>query len=545
MSNSSEMQNVVELKKDSKPRISKQESQIHLEKLLNGDEYSKYGYGPINDLLNYPLSKKFEAISTTESPLDKPMLVQLNKTEKGWNKILPTDEEAIAAFLTKFLCENVPDRLRQYKLSFEECKIAIRMWAHNNKKVKKYPCFSFIDDTFPSFNKRNLKPILIDTSSFPTISKTSSEIESHINDIVIDIFKQNKDNFKSFYEFSMRTDDPLALILFVGACCTQKSHRKKTLLLHGPGGGGKTTFVISMMQAIFGKDGVADFSGNDLKDKFNHPKMIGKRVTFIDEIHNKFFSDNIFKNLTGASCVNMQPKFGQPFSVELDTMTISSQNGKLHIENTPEMMERIMPLRVEPLDKNATRISSQIMLDTLEIEAPYIVGFCLSIFNYLNPDNGPIPHNIKKLTQHMENHELEVDGLIDHYWSKGIKGKGREKGDYILTNEFFDVMRDKKFNPEQIEKAKELFFIKFDIDEPKKMRCKDGGQVRIFKGVKRREDYGRKIIQEAEITSQEIPYSDEMKDRKEIELKEFKELLENESHLQTLIQLSKSIRGAK
>jgi putative DNA primase/helicase len=99
------------------------------------------------------------------------------------------------------------------------------------------------------------------------------------------------------------------------------------VILQGPGGNGKSTFL-RVLQALIGKANVSALSLRQItEDRFALAGLLGKTANLAGDIDSRYLGDSSrFKQVVGGDLVEVERKYGQPFSFEPYAVPVFSAN---------------------------------------------------------------------------------------------------------------------------------------------------------------------------------------------------------------------------
>ena len=100
---------------------------------------------------------------------------------------------------------------------------------------------------------------------------------------------------------------------FIGYVFTKNRKLEKALLLYGQGANGKSVFF-DIMNALFGKDNIANFSLNDLLGEHNRALIQNKLLNYGSEINATKTKDE-FKQLVSTEPMTARLKYGNSFTI--------------------------------------------------------------------------------------------------------------------------------------------------------------------------------------------------------------------------------------
>lgn len=102
---------------------------------------------------------------------------------------------------------------------------------------------------------------------------------------------------------------------------------QKAIILQGPGGNGKSTFL-RVLQRMIGKQNISALSLRQMsEDRFAVAGMLGKTANLAGDIDSKYLGDaSRFKQIVGGDLIEVERKFGQPFSFEPYAVPVFSAN---------------------------------------------------------------------------------------------------------------------------------------------------------------------------------------------------------------------------
>lgn len=99
------------------------------------------------------------------------------------------------------------------------------------------------------------------------------------------------------------------------------------VILQGPGGNGKSTFL-RVLQAMIGKQNVSALSLRQItEDRFALAGLLGKTANLAGDIDSRYLGDSSrFKQVVGGDLIEVERKYGQPFSFEPYAVPVFSAN---------------------------------------------------------------------------------------------------------------------------------------------------------------------------------------------------------------------------
>lgn len=99
------------------------------------------------------------------------------------------------------------------------------------------------------------------------------------------------------------------------------------IILNGPGGNGKSTFLNVIMH-LLGETNVSALSLRQMtEDRFALAGLVGKTANLAGDIDSKYLGDaSRFKQVTGGDLIEVERKFGQPFSFRPYAVPVFSAN---------------------------------------------------------------------------------------------------------------------------------------------------------------------------------------------------------------------------
>lgn len=100
-----------------------------------------------------------------------------------------------------------------------------------------------------------------------------------------------------------------------------------SVILQGPGGNGKST-LLRVIQHLLGKQNISALSLRQIaEDRFALAGLVGKTANLAGDIDSKYLSDSSrFKQVVGGDLIEVERKFGQPFSFEPYAVPVFSAN---------------------------------------------------------------------------------------------------------------------------------------------------------------------------------------------------------------------------
>ncbi len=102
---------------------------------------------------------------------------------------------------------------------------------------------------------------------------------------------------------------------------------QKSVILQGPGGNGKSTFL-RVLQHLIGRENISALSLRQMtEDRFALAGLLGKTANLAGDIDSKYLGDSSrFKQVVGGDLIEVERKFGQPFSFEPYAVPVFSAN---------------------------------------------------------------------------------------------------------------------------------------------------------------------------------------------------------------------------
>lgn len=123
-------------------------------------------------------------------------------------------------------------------------------------------------------------------------------------------------------------EDTIPLVWeLIGYLCMFGNPLQTAVILQGPGGNGKSTFL-RVIQAMIGKQNVSALSLRQItEDRFALAGLLGKTANLAGDIDSRYLGDSSrFKQVVGGDLIEVERKYGQPFSFEPYAVPVFSAN---------------------------------------------------------------------------------------------------------------------------------------------------------------------------------------------------------------------------
>lgn len=215
----------------------------------------------------------------------------------------------------------------------------------------------------------------------------------------------------TFETLFLNFKNDVALKVFIGSLFDSKSYDQQYVWMYGQGQDGKGALVRSLSH-LFGDAFGGSVGGPLQEDKYWTSRLIGKRLFVISECDDKGFPRSaIFKALTGGDHVNIEKKWGQPYSFKPDCKYIFQSNKQPSISDQHSETRRIIYVEckqsyVGPVDSTFE--------DMLKKEAKDFVIQCYRLYKEICPNPGmPIPQEKDTIDMLIDDFEAPVRGFIE------------------------------------------------------------------------------------------------------------------------------------
>lgn len=144
------------------------------------------------------------------------------------------------------------------------------------------------------------------------------------------------------------TNDPRALVLWIGSLLDWKSARTQYLHWYGGGGNGKSTVFQAISDAL-GRERVIHTRMEDFSGPHWGTELVGARLLlFPDANSTRAFSGGKFKELTGEETATVNPKKQAHRKIKLTHKTAILSNRKISITNDEADRRRLLPIISQP-----------------------------------------------------------------------------------------------------------------------------------------------------------------------------------------------------
>jgi hypothetical protein len=182
-----------------------------------------------------------------------------------------------------------------------------------------------------------------------------------------------------FNEMFSRMTNAQAVSEWIGSLFDPHSFRHQYLWIHGSGGNGKSALV-RFLQKVFKK---AFRSKQPPREHDTHwtAGLLGARLVVFPDCNDFAFpSSGVFKSLTGGDLVDINPKFKESFSADLNVKYMYLSNGKPGISSDEADMRRAIYSEIGSIPEGVTEEDRQTYEERLWKEGGAFLSTC--IHNY-------------------------------------------------------------------------------------------------------------------------------------------------------------------
>lgn len=299
---------------------------------------------------------------------------------------------------------------------------------------------------------------------------------------------KNCDHCPLFKELMDRTENSLAMRIWIGSLFDPNSYMQQYLWVYGRGHDGKSVLADVIYNA-FTKSGGFSTGTPNMNDKFWSFNLVNKRfVLFPDSNNSTFITSGTFKSLTGGDVVSVEIKNGPCFTVTLRAKYMFLSNKKPSIDSNEADQRRIIYCAVDPRTEKTTDPEYK---KRLAQEAPYIFGHCFGEYLENCAPGMPVPTDRSISMNLAESNERKFRDAFEEFFEIPDDEETRinshclpiQFDEMFLKFKIKDSDRDKFY--EFIDRIYEVKRVSFNYYEERKGERKRTSR-KVYRGLIRR-----------------------------------------------------------
>jgi hypothetical protein len=311
---------------------------------------------PITQFRDYPFPKKFHILRYGAADKLPTVLEEVDGVCRTASYYTVSED------LLKYLQRYAIGKNNKFLKDIHFIQKAVQHWLAGKEPLNEKPLtIAFKSDPRLAYHRLPFDPIRDGSADFEKDAPTWSELLT-------------------------RMSDHWAFMLRIGSLFDEGADRKQAVYISGPKDSGKSQIMI-ILGHLSGVDtdgggAYTTLSNEDLDCQFWRAKLVNKRVVCIGEASPKFLCTEAFKAITGDTWHNINEKNKPMYMARINAMLFFFSNDPPAIDSKPDLIERIMDIRIKPVDAPRDDLLGEGPYQAkLRAELPYFIGRCMDLYD--------------------------------------------------------------------------------------------------------------------------------------------------------------------